>query len=110
MAISRGKLLETKPIRAPRAQEEPSADGGLRVSVQVKRMWWFKLPANTRKTFELDEVGRFVWEQCDGRHTIQTIIEEVAQKYRLNLREAEVATLKFFEMLSRKRLIGVSTR
>jgi hypothetical protein len=37
------------------------------------------------------------------------VIAAVAKKYQLNLREAEVATLKFLQTLANKRLIGIST-
>lgn len=108
MAKSREQFLREKPARAQGVREESTDDGGLRVSVPVKQMWLFKLPEGSRKTFELDEVGRFVWEQCDSRTTLQSIIEAVAKKYQLNLREAEVATLKFLDMLSRRKLVGVT--
>jgi hypothetical protein len=108
MKMSREQFLLEKPARASGVLEEHTDDGGLRVSVPVKRMWLFKLPEGSRKTFELDEVGKFVWDHCDSRTTLQRIIEAVSKKYKLNLREAEVATLKFLDMLSRRRLIGVS--
>ena len=110
MAATREQFLAAKPIRSPEASAESINDGGIRISIPVKRMWWFKLPANSIKKFELDEVGKFVWEKCDGKTSLQSIIKQVSQQYRLNIREAEVSTLKFFEMLSRKRLVGVAAK
>lgn len=102
------KPLSTKPCRSPEATQAYTDDGGVRISVPVKRIWWFKAPLDAKKTFELDEVGRFVWDLCDGKTTLKKMIESLAEKYQLNLREAEVSTLKFLEMLSRKKLVGIS--
>ena len=102
------KSLTMKPRRSPEATQADTDDGGVRISVPVKRIWWFKAPADAKKTFELDEVGRFVWDLCDGKTTLKRMIESLAEKYQLNLREAEVSTLKFLEMLSRKRLVGIT--
>lgn len=105
--LDREQLLAARPSRAPEAKVEPAADGGLRVSVPSPKYWFFKMPEGSTKTFELDEIGRWVWDQCDGRTTVLRMIESLAKQHKLNLREAEVATLTFLQMLSAKRLIGV---
>jgi hypothetical protein len=70
----------------------------------------FRVPPGATKTFELDAIGVFVWRHCDGRHTVQQIIRKLATEYRLNLREAEVPTIKFLHTLARKGLIGFSVK
>jgi hypothetical protein len=70
----------------------------------------FRVPPGATKTFELDAIGVFVWRHCDGRHTVQQIIRKLATEYRLNLREAEVPTIKFLHTLARKGLIRFSVK
>src|SRR4051812_9008265 len=101
-ARSRDEQLAAKPLRAMNASTVPQATGGAQVSLPVQARRLFKMPAGTRRSFELDEIGLFVWERCDGRQSIEQILRALASQYNLNLREAEVATFKFLEMLARR--------
>lgn len=94
-----------KPMRSSQTTLERRADGTARVQVPLKGGWFIR-PGATR-TFELDEIGLLVWDSCDGHNSLQQITRAVADRYRLNLREAEVATMKFLETLARKGLIGM---
>jgi hypothetical protein len=61
-----------------------------------------------KKTFELDELGKFVWDTCDGKTAVRQIIRRLADRYNLNDREAEVATVAFLRTLTRKGLVGMA--
>ncbi|MEO6435978.1 MAG: PqqD family protein, partial [Tepidisphaeraceae bacterium] len=67
-----------------------------------------RVPEWATKTFELDELGKFVWDACDGETTVAQLIRRLAKQYNLNEREAEVATLAFLNTLARRGLIGVA--
>ncbi|HEY0009064.1 MAG TPA: PqqD family protein [Tepidisphaeraceae bacterium] len=85
-------------------------DGGrLKVMVQQPKIgkWIFRLPEGTFKVFEFDSVGVFVWDNIDGKTSVQQIIKRLAKRYDLNLREAQVPTVKFLEMLIKKGLVGI---
>ena len=99
------QTLDARPRRANDAVLERKPDGTANVKIRVRAPWPFSQSAGTMKTFELDEIGLLVWDRCDGRSSVADVIEAVAKKYRLNLREAEVATVKFFQTLASKRLI-----
>jgi hypothetical protein len=65
---------------------------------------WVNAP---RERFvELDEVGSFVWELCDGTHTIESIVQKTGRQYKLNRREAEVSVTTFLQMLHERNFIG----
>ena len=49
----------------------------------------------------------FVWTSCDGKTTVQQMIQRLAKERRLTLREVEVATLQFLQTLTRKGLVGM---
>lgn len=65
---------------------------------------WMKIP-NERK-IELDEVGGYVWELCDGTHTVDTIVKRTSQEYKMSRREAEVSVTMFLQMLHERNFIG----
>jgi hypothetical protein len=110
--ISREEALESKPLRAAGAELKPTDDGGGKLVVPLRTptrfAWLLRMPAGATKTFELDSLGVFVWESCDGKTSVQQIIRKLAKRYNLGLRQAEVPTVQFLQMLGRKGLIGMS--
>ena len=109
---SREDALDAKPLRSSAAELRPTGDGGAKLVVQLRTptrfAWLLRMPAGATKTFELDAIGVFVWEQCDGKTSVQQIIRKLAKRYNLGLRQAEVPTVQFLQMLGRKGLIGLS--
>ena len=112
--VTRDDALKARPRRLVNVELESDDSGGGRLKVPLAPprwgRWAFRVPAGATKTFELDAIGVFVWNRCDGRHTVQQIIRKLADEYRLNLREAEVPTVQFLHTLSRKGLIGMSVK
>jgi coenzyme PQQ synthesis protein D (PqqD) len=66
---------------------------------------WLQVP--TERKVELDEVGGFVWELCDGKNTIETIVQRLSREYKMNRREAEVSVTMFLQMLHERNFIGL---
>ena len=65
---------------------------------------YLKVP-NERRV-ELDEVGAFVWELCDGNNTVDSIVQKTSKHYKMNRREAEVSVTMFLQMLHERNFIG----
>jgi hypothetical protein len=65
---------------------------------------WLRAP--TERHVELDEVGGFVWELCDGAHTIESIVQRTGKQYKMSRREAEVSVTMFLQMLHERNFIG----
>jgi hypothetical protein len=109
--ISRQEALAVKPVRLVEAEMEQTEDGGGKLKVPLRQTrwngWFFRLPQEATKTFEFDSLGILVWSSCDGRTSVQQIIRRLARKYNLNLREAEVPTLRFLQTLVKKGLVGM---
>lgn len=57
----------------------------------------------------LDEIGSAVVRRIDGRETVKGLIAYVADELKLSRKEAEVALLKYLDMLARRSLIGFET-
>src|ERR1700722_13758083 len=100
---ARQQHLALKPLRAPDAQVDRKPDGSATLKLPLKGTWPFRPPPGATRAFELDEMGMLVWDSCDGRTALLDVIRKIADQYSLNLREAEVATLKFLQTLSRKK-------
>ena len=107
-------MLAARPVRAPRAIEKEAGPGKWNISVDVHPTRWasllLRVPSSggMKKTFELDELGKFVWDACDAKTSVRQIIRNLAKRYNLNDREAEVATVAFLKTLTSKGLIGMA--
>lgn len=110
-SLTHDEALEARPLRLAAAKLEASADGSAKVKAPMRPPrwggWLFRMPEGATKTFELDSVGVFVWDCCDGKTSVKQIIHKLSKKYDLNLREAEVSSLTFLQTLARKGLIGM---
>jgi len=108
--LTRGDPLASRPVGNPSVTIDRSIDGGARLKLPVTRRGFFKLPEGATRTFELDEMGVFVWDRCDGKTSVEQILRDLASHYNLNLREVEVSTMRFLEMLGRRGLIEVKEK
>jgi len=103
--------LAARPLKIVDAAMKPLPEGGgmLTVNLQPRptARWLFRLPAGSAKTYEFDAIGVFVWESIDGKTSVEQIVKKLASRYDLNLREAQVPTLSFMEMLIKRGLVGV---
>ena len=64
------------------------------------------LKAPNERHVELDEVGGYVWELCDGQNTVEAIVQKTGRQYKMNRREAEVSVTMFLQMLHQRNFIG----
>lgn len=110
--ISRADALSARPVRSGDATLARDETGGAKITVVLKSPrwggWLLRMPENATKTFELDEIGVLVWDSCDGKTSVQQMIRKLAKRYNLNLRESEVATVRFLHTLAKKGLIGMA--
>ena len=69
---------------------------------------WLGTTSGGERKVELDEVGSFVWRMCDGRTTVREMIPRLADRYKMNRKEAEVSLTTFLRTLAGKRLVAVA--
>jgi len=100
--------LTIKPVRSPHATLERH-EHGARIKLPIKRRWFIRPRPDPVKTFELDAIGLAVWDRCDGETTIKSMIQAVAERCSCDIGKAEVATLKFLDMLAHRKLIGITS-
>lgn len=59
---------------------------------------------------ELDEIGTFVWDMCDGQTTVREMIAKLAEKYKLGRKEASASLTTFLHSLAQRNLVAVVIR
>jgi hypothetical protein len=110
--ISKQRALNSYPVRNQAV--EWSADGEETVLVLRRREDWvgrmlslFFVVPKERK-LGLDRVGSYVWQRCDGRHTVAELMQDLARRYKLNRKEAEVSLAAFLRQLGKRKLIAIA--
>lgn len=110
---SRQELLGARPVRNPRADLVELDNGNLEVTIPFAKpkglTWFFRSRKELKRRFELDRIGRRVWDLCDGSHTVRQLIEALAKSETLNPREAEVSLLAYLETLGQRGIIFMAT-
>jgi hypothetical protein len=113
--VERRQVLRLYPIRNALVRYEQNNEGvfTLIVPLQLRGIFgWlsriFKLPREHR--IELDEIGSAVWGLCDGKHAVETIVQQLAQQYKLERREVELSLFAFLNTLARRGFIAYSKK
>jgi len=76
------------------------------VPIAARRGLLFRIPEGATKTFELDAIGLFVWNRCDGETTVQQIAEKLAEQFQIDRERAEASTLEFLNLLAGRSLVA----
>lgn len=57
------------------------------------------------EVYELDEVGRLIWQMCDGTHRIEDFISSIKEAYDVPVDTAKADCLAFLESLREAQLV-----
>ena len=108
--LSREAALNARPVRGRVVQREEKRNGEVRLVMEFDRAAWIKRLDGRRKvrrTFMLDTLGREVYEACDGKPTVQDIVETFAERHGVGLAEAEYSVTTYLKTLIGKGLISM---
>jgi len=59
----------------------------------------------TKFFYSLDSVGTFIWEHCDGQHSVAQIAEALVQEYDVGLEEADRDCEQFLQELVKEGIL-----
>lgn len=100
---SREDIRRAIPVRSDEVEESGGTSLVLRVPLKRRRgvVGWMARRADSsqRHEIELDEIGAFVWNLCDGKRSLAGIADSLAKEYRITRHEAEASLLAFVDSL-----------
>ncbi len=104
-------MLQARPIQNHAARVELGRDGTVSVWVrQTQRLRpplaWI-VPFRKERLSRLDSIGRNVWSLCDGRRTVEDIVDEMAAQYRLSFHESRVAVTGYLKRLVHRGVVAI---
>ncbi len=108
--VDRGKVLKAFPLRHQLITWELDDKGEASLVIPQKDKFWvrftskiFMLP--NKRVVVLDSIGAYVWQMCDGKHTISQIIKALQKKHQLTRKEAETSLFTFVQQLGKRNFI-----
>lgn len=113
--IRKDLLLKLIPLRNPALEWDRYPSGEVYVMVpprKPKKLGVLKraLPPGRARRIVFDKIGSNVWELCDGKRTVDDIVQSLCSTYKLTRREAEVPLMTHLQRLGRRGFIGLVPR
>ncbi len=112
-AITRRQAMQVRPLRNPHLEWEHNEEGNVvatltrRVGLRGKILTFF-LSVPEARPVVLDEVGSFVWDMCDGEHSVEDITEALCSKHNLSRREVEISLNEYMRILGKRGMIVIA--
>lgn len=109
--MARGRIMKAFPVRNQLITWEVDDKGEASLVVPQKDKLWVRLASKlfmlpNKRVIVLDAMGTFVWQMCDGKHTIAQIIKGIQKQHQLTRKEAETSLFTFMQQLGKRNFIG----
>ena len=111
--IRADSLLQAVPFANQAMEITRRPDGSTLVSVPIPRPWYLVpplswiLPFSHQRRVEFDRLGSYVLEMCDGKRTVEAMIEKFADDHKLSFREAQLSVSDFLKKLLQRGIIAI---
>ena len=108
--VDRSKVLKAFPLRNQLITWEIDDKEEASLVIPQKDKFWVKWTSKIfmlpdKRVVVLDSIGAFVWQMCDGKHTISQIIKALQKKHQLTRKEAETSLFTFIQTLGKRNFI-----
>jgi hypothetical protein len=106
-------LMEAVPVRNTEVVVERRGSRDVVLHVPLRQRWFNRppfswvFPFSSHRAVGLDALGAEVWEACDGRTPMETIIERFAARHALSFHEARTSVVAFLQQLTTRRVIVI---
>lgn len=106
-------MLRARVLRNCAAVRDDTGSRGLSLRIPRKRPSWLIPPVSWVVTVRdyspvtLDALGTEVWTLCDGRRTVEDLIDAFAAKHGLSFHEARVAVTQYLKVLIQRGVLAV---
>ena len=110
---STAMFLRAVPYLNQAAELAPQPDGRVTANIPIPKprflvppLSWL-MPFSKQRRVELEPVGAAVLNLCDGRRTVEAVIESFAARHKLSFREAQLPVTQFLRQLAQRGLVAV---
>jgi hypothetical protein len=110
--LSFADQLEARPIKNEKAVTSPTEADAVRVRVPLVYPPWLRPAARAlglrkEKSYELEGVGRAVYDRVDGTSSVENLVDWLAEEHRLSFHESRALIMQYLQMLMQRGLIVI---
>ena len=110
--VDRSKVLKAFPLRNQLITWELDDKEEASLVIPQKDKFWVRVTSKLfmlpdKRVVVLDSIGAYVWQMCDGEHTISQIIKALQKKHQLTRKEAETSLFTFIQTLGKRNFIQI---
>ena len=101
-------FLALTPTRNRAAEVGTDEDGSFKVTIAVKKPWWFIPPVSwivpmmSKRVVKLDPLGKMIWDACDDTRPVESLVDMLSESEGLTFHEARVAVTQHLRELVRR--------
>ena len=108
--MDRTRVMTALPVRNQLITWEIDDKGEAALVIPQKETLWIRLVSKLfmlpgKRVIVLDSIGTYVWQMCDGKHTLSQITKGVQKQYQLTRKEAETSLFTFMQQLGKRNFI-----
>lgn len=108
------RMLEARPVHNAAARAELDGDTGVIIAVEtrpprclsVPPLSWI-VPVRKERKVTLDRLGAEVWRLCDGKMTVEGVVDSFSRSHGLTFHEARVAVTGYVKGLIRHGVVAI---
>ncbi|MFP4105425.1 MAG: PqqD family peptide modification chaperone [Phycisphaerae bacterium] len=105
--IPRSDFLKLRPMAVTNVEITPRDDGGIDVETIAPRSGFlgFMFRDTVPKKYEFDQLGKEVFEACDGKKRLSALAKDLAKRHNITQAEAELSVISFVRTLADRSLV-----
>ena len=107
-------MLLARPVRNIAARVEKTESGLVRIHLKRKKPRYFVpplswiIPLRPEQILKLDRIGSQIWGLCDGKRSVEAVVEHFAQQYRLTFHEGRVMVTDYLKTLIQRGALAIA--
>jgi len=107
-------MLLARPVWNSAARVQEGESGTVTVRIKREKPWYlfapisWIVPLRPWQELALDPIGSGIWRLCDGRQTVEAIVDDFARQYRLTFHEARVAVTAYLKTLIQRGALAIA--
>jgi len=106
------QMLAAVPVKNVAADVDGQAKE-IVVSVKTRKPWYFLppiswiVPDKGERKVRLEDLGKTIWELCDGERSVEDIIDKFVSEQNLSFHEARVAVTQYLRILVKRGVLAI---
>ena len=108
-----GAMLRAKPVRNTAVRAVDNGTSGVTLYVKRRRPSWLVPPVSwvvpyaPERQVTLDTLGQELWQYCDGKASVEEVVDRFKDVHRLSFHESRAAVTGYLQRLIQRGVLAI---